>query len=237
MTQKKKTWIAIGCAVLAAVIGLGVYFFGFHLPQQRKLEEHRQFMRAYYEAKIALYEDENQKYAPFEVDVAFLGDSLTDGYDLAHYYPQYVTANRGIGGDTTFGLYDRLRVSAYDLQPKVVVMLIGANNFDTMFENYEDIVKGLRENLPETKVVLLSLTSMSGEWGKNNQKAAYNNAKIKLVAEKYGCAFVDLYTPLMNLATGEIFPEYTTDGGHLTAAGYQVFTDTLTPVLEELLEK
>lgn len=235
--MKKKTWIAIGCAVLVAVIGLGVYFFGFHLPQQRKLEEHRQFMRAYYEAKIALYEDENQKYAPFEVDVAFLGDSLTDGYDLAHYYPQYVTANRGIGGDTTFGLYDRLRVSAYDLQPKVVVMLIGANNFDTMFENYEDIVKGLRENLPETKVVLLSLTSMSGEWGKNNQKAAYNNAKIKLVAEKYGCAFVDLYTPLMNLATGEIFPEYTTDGGHLTAAGYQVFTDTLTPVLEELLGK
>ena len=237
MSKKKKIWIAIGCAVLAAVIGLGVYFFGFHLPQQRKLEEQKRWVRAYYEAKIAAYTEENKKYAPFEVDVAFLGDSLTDGYDLAHFYPQYVTANRGIGGDTTFGLYDRLQVSAYDLQPKVVVMLIGANNFDTMFQNYEDIVKGLRENLPETKVVLLSLTSMSGEWGKNNQKAAYNNAKIKLVAEKYGCAFVDLYTPLMNLATGEIFPEYTTDGGHLTAAGYQVFTDTLTPVLEELLGK
>lgn len=235
--MKKKTWIAVGCVVLAAVIGLGAYFFAFHLPRQRKLEERRQFMRAYYEAKIAAYKEENKQYAPFEVDVAFLGDSLTDGYDLTRYYPQYVTANRGIGGDTTFGLYDRLQVSAYDLQPKVVVMLIGANNFGTMFENYEDIVKGLRENLPETKVVLLSLTSMSGEWGKNNEKAAYNNARIKLVAQKYSCAFVDLYTPLMNLTTGEIFPEYTTDGGHLTAAGYQVFTDTLTPVLEELLGK
>lgn len=237
MTKKRKIWIAVGCVAFAVVFGLGVFLFGFYLPQQRKLEEQRRWVKAYYDAKIAAYKEENKKYAPFEVDVAFLGDSLTDGYDLTRYYPQYVTANRGIGGDTTFGLYDRLQVSAYDLQPKVVVMLIGANNFDTMFENYEDIVKGLRENLPETKVVLLSLTSMSGEWGKNNQKAAYNNAKIKLVAQKYGCAFVDLYTPLMDLATGEIFPAYTTDGGHLTAEGYQVFTDILTPVLKELLGK
>ena len=237
MTKKKKIWIAIGCAVLASVIGLGVYFFGFHLPQVWKADEQRRLVRAYYEAKIASYEEENKKYAPYEVDVAFLGDSLTDGYDLSRYYPQYITANRGIGGDTTFGLFDRLQVSAYDLQPKVVVMLIGANNFDTMFENYEEIVKGLQENLPETKVVLLSLTSMSGEWGKKNQKAAYNNARIKLVAEKYGCAFVDLYTPLMNLATGEIYKEYTTDGGHLTHEGYQVFTNTLSPVLKELLGK
>ena len=76
-----------------------------------------------------------------------------------------------------------------------------------MFDNYENILKGFQENLPNTKIILLSLTSMSGEWGKKNQLAAYNNVKIKMLAEKYGFAFVDLYSALMNLATGEIYPE------------------------------
>ena len=189
----------------------------------------------YRENKFALYAEENSRYEDFEVDAAFLGDSLTDGYDLERYYPQYVVSNRGIGGETTTGLEQRLSLSLYELKPKVAVMLIGANNMDSMFDNYESILKGFKENAPNTKIILLSLTSMSGEWGKKNQLAAYNNVKIKMLAEKYGFAFVDLYSALMNLETGEIYPEYTTDGGHLTAEGYRVFTDTLTPFIESQL--
>ena len=148
-----------------------------------------------------------------------------------------VAVNRGIGGDTTFGVWDRLDLSVFALEPKAVVMLIGVNNIDTMFERYEDIVKSLRENLPNSHIVLISLTSMGQNWGRNNHKAAFNNVKIKLIAERNGCTFVDMYTPLLNEETDEIYPEYTSDGGHLTAEGYQVFTDTVTPVLEKLLKK
>lgn len=48
---------------------------------------------------------------------------------------------------------------------------------------------------------------------------------------------MDLYSPLMNLETGEIYPEYTVDGGHLTEKGYEVVTARVTPVLEELLKR
>ena len=181
--------------------------------------------------KIAAYEEENAKYADYEIDVAFLGDSLTDGYDVAKFYPNYRVSNRGIGGDTTVGLEERMQVSLYDLKPKVAVMLIGANNMDTMFDNYEDILIGFRENLPETKIILLSLTSMSGEWGKRNQLAAYNNVKIKMLAQKYSYTYVDLYSALMNLETGEIYSEYTTDGGHLTERGYEILTREITPAV------
>ena len=180
------------------------------------------------------YETENAKYSDYEVDVAFLGDSLTDGYDLAAYYPQYLVANRGIGGETSTGLEERLKVSVYDLKPKVAVMLIGANNPDTMMENYESILKGFVENLPNTKIILLSLTSMGGsDWGKNNQLAAYNNVQIKMLAEKYSFEYVDIYSPLLNLEDGEIYDEYTTDGGHLTPLGYEVLTQKITPVIEK----
>jgi len=186
--------------------------------------------------KMAIFESENAQYADYEVDVAFLGDSLTDGYDVAAYYPQYTVSNRGIGGDTTLDLEGRLKASVYDLKPKVAVMLIGANNFDTMMENYENILRGFVENLPNTRIILLSLTSMGGEhWGKNNQIAAYNNVKIKLLAEKYSFEYVDLYSPLLNLEDGEIYDEYTTDGGHLTAQGYEVLTREITPAIERQL--
>lgn len=236
MQTKRKIFIVAGVLMVLVAIVL-TYYFAIVLPKQREIEELQEALQEYYNSKIVMYEIENEQYKDYQVDVAFLGDSLTDAYDLAKYYPQYLTVNRGIGGDTTFGLERRLKTSVYDLKPKVAVILIGANNFDTMFENYESILKGLKDNIPETKIVLLSLTSMGGEWGKNNQKAAYNNVKIKLLAEKYEYEFVDLYTPLFNMETGEIYAEYTTDGGHLTPAGYEVLTNTVTLVLKKLLGK
>ncbi len=198
-------------------------------------DDMEQAILEYRKNKMSAYEEENNEYDDYEVEVAFLGDSLTDGYNVKEYYPQYLVSNRGIGGETTVGLEDRLQVSLYDLKPKVAVMLIGANNMDTMFENYEEILKGFKKNLPNTKIILLSLTSMGGSWGRKNQLAAYNNVKIKMLAEKYSFEYVDLYSALLNLETGEIFSEYTTDGGHLTSLGYDVLTEKITPAIEKQL--
>ena len=195
-----------------------------------------QLIKEYRANKIALYTQENELYADYEVDAAFIGDSLTDGYDVKRFYPDIIVSNRGIGGDTTFDLEARLEVSLYDLKPKVIVMLIGANNFKTMFDNYEQILIGYKTNLPNTRVILLSLTSMSMEWGKNNDIAKENNIKIKALAEKYSFEYVDLYSALLNEETKEIYPEYTIDGGHLTEAGYIVLTEQITPVLNEELK-
>ena len=182
------------------------------------------------------YAEENALYGEYEVDVAFLGDSLTDGYDLNTYYPQYKTANRGIGGDTTHGLESRLEVSLYDLKPKIAVILIGGNNLDTMFENYERMICSIREKLPETKIILCSLTAMGRNFAQKNEIACYNNVIIKKLADKYECEFVDLYTPLFDISIQEICADYTSDGVHFTNEGYRVFTDTLTPVIEKLME-
>jgi lysophospholipase L1-like esterase len=234
---KKRFWIPL-CALVLALIAVAIVYFAKILPEKREEEKLQEAVRAYRAAKLEQYVKENTEYDDYEVDVAFIGDSLTDGYDLAKYYPQYVTSNRGIGGDTTFGLEERLQVSLYDLKPKVVVMLIGANNMDSMFQNYESILKGLQENLPESKIVLLSLTAMGGEhWGRKNQLAAYNNVSIKLLAQKYNFTFVDLYSALYDVSIGEVYEGYTIDGGHFTHEGYTVVTAQITPVLEKLLGK
>ena len=235
MEKRKLITAIILIAAILLALGASVYLFGFYLPEANEKAELERLMREYYASKLERYREENEAYGDYEVDVAFLGDSLTDGYDVAAYYPQYVTVNRGIGGETTYGLAERMDVSLYELKPKVAVMLIGGNNLGTMLENYEDILRGMSQTLPDTKVVLVSLTSMGKSLADKNKTAAYNNAIIKKLAEKYSFEFVDLYTPLLDLETGEIRAEYTSDGAHLTPEGYRVFTDTLTPTLKKLL--
>ena len=222
---------------LIAVLISAVYVLGFYLPEKREKEDRARRFKEYYEMKLLLYSQENEKYSDYEVDIAFIGDSLTDGYDLNVFYPEYLVSNRGIGGETTHGLLARLDVSVYQLKPKVIVMLIGANNFKTMFDDYEELIIGIKRNLPETELVICSLTSMGKEWGKNNQLAAFNNVKIKAYAEKHDCYYVDLYTPLLNIETDEIYSHYTTDGGHLTKEGYEVLTSNIKPVLDEILKE
>lgn len=238
MSKKKKIIISsISIALAVILITTAIILVCKVVKDRKEEEEWANTIRIYREAKLADYIAENERYADYEVDVAFLGDSLTDGYAVSEYYPQYTVVNRGIGGDTTFDLEGRLQVSVYDLKPKVAVMLIGANNFKTMFDNYERIVQGLKNNLPNTEIVLLSLTAMSGEhWGINNELACFNNVKIKKISEKYNCTFVDLFTPLFNNESNGIYDEYTTDGGHLTPLGYSVITSVVTPVLDNILQ-
>lgn len=232
----KKRIVVAGFGILSiTLITVLIWFFGFHLPKVEKDKNQQQLVKEYYDNKLNLYQQENDKYSDYEVDVAFLGDSLTDGYNLKLYYPDYVVSNRGIGGETTHGLEERLKVSAYDLKPKVVVMLIGGNNLNTMFENYEEILIGLKNNLPNTKVVLLSLTAMGKDWKHKNEIACLNNVKIKLLAEKYDYTFVDLFTPLFDINIGEVYSDYTTDGAHFTSKGYEVVTSVVKPVIDSLL--
>ena len=234
----RKIWIKTVLIVVsvALLFSSSIYFFGFYLPEKREREENERLIKEYYENKLVTYAEENALYGEYEVDVAFLGDSLTDGYDLNTYYPQSTTANRGIGGDTTHGLESRLEVSLYDLKPKIAVILIGGNNLDTMFENYERMICSIREKLPETKIILCSLTAMGRNFAQKNEIACYNNVIIKKLADKYECEFVDLYTPLFDISIQEIYADYTSDGVHFTNEGYRVFTDTLTPVIEKLME-
>ena len=233
----KKLFKNLAILLIFLILSSLLYIFLEIIPEKRREEELLGAMAEYYESKVAQFAEENKNIVPGETEVVFIGDSLTDGCDISLYYPEYKAFNRGIGGDTTIGLEKRLDVSIYDIQPRAVVMLIGANNLSTMFDNYESILISMKENLPKSKIVLVSLTSMGKEWGRNNHLAAFNNVKIKALAEKYGYEYVDVYTPLLNTETNEIYAEYTSDGGHLTHEGYLVLTGEIKTVLQSIFDE
>ncbi|MBR2354585.1 MAG: hypothetical protein IKA76_08805 [Clostridia bacterium] len=231
--QNKKDWIAVVAVILILAI-IGVLFL-WYFPSLEKKQEEALLKEAYeklYAERIASYEAENPSLV--DVDAVFLGDSLTEGYDLSTHFPQLKTVNRGIGGDTTFGLENRLKVSLYDLNPRAVILLIGANNLDTMFHNYQAVLEGIAEHLPNARVVILSLLPTAGAFADRNEQIAFNNVKIQALAKLYGFTYVDAFSALLDCGKDELHADCTTDGAHLTPLGYQILTELLTPLLSDL---
>ena len=227
--------------VVAVATFLSVWFL-YVLPERAR-EETKALIREYREEKYEKFEAENRALGEDGVDVIFLGDSLTDGCDIARYYPEFQALNRGIGGDRTYDVLDRMKVSVYDAKPKVVALLIGGNNVLGSYNlkqtatEYEEILKGIQGTLPETRVVVLSLTSMGGQCAAKNPEAALLNYKIKDLAEKYGYTFVDVFTPLFDPEKMEIRAEYTLDGAHLTDEGYRVLSANVKPAIADALAR
>ncbi len=223
--MKKKMKIVLLCVCALLAVG-GIVAATIVLPRYVKDQKIKKLTEEYYNTKVDSFEKENPTLN--DVDIVFLGDSLTDGCDVKKYYPEYSSVNRGISGDTTDGLLNRLKVSAYDVEPTGVVLLIGVNDIsrgvkpNELSDNYEKIITGLKENLPDTIIIWCSMTALGGKSAKYNDTVIICNQKIKLLAEKYDCVFVDLFTPLCDADTREIREEYTVDGTHLTDAGYQV---------------
>ncbi len=95
----------------------------------------------YRASRIAIYTDdygELKRYreadaalkppVPGENRVVFVGDSITDYWKLADYFPGKPYINRGIDGQTTPQMLVRFRQDVIDLHPKVLVVLAGTND-------------------------------------------------------------------------------------------------------------
>src|ERR1044072_8309241 len=102
---------------------------------------------------LARYRDANLKItapAKGEDRVVFMGDSITDSWKLAQYFPDKPYINRGISGQTTPQMLIRFRPDVIALQPKVVVILAGTNDLSgntgpTTVEAIEDNLRSMAE--------------------------------------------------------------------------------------------
>ena len=186
---------------------------------------------AIYQEKCEKFDSQNIK--DFNCDIDFVGDSITEGYDVKSFYKGYKVANRGISGDTTDMLLTRMEVSAFDLEPKVINLLIGTNNLDTCLNNYDAILQGFYDRLPRTKVVVLGILPRRGE--DLCKKIEDINEAIAKLTEKYTYTYVNLNVLFMSgdyQADESLFK----DGLHPNKKGYQLLTDNLKPVFASLLK-
>lgn len=161
--------------------------------------------------------------------IIFIGDSLTDRYQLEKYYPNKPAVNRGIGGDVASGLWDRKHLVGLEKKPTAVFVMIGTNNLlyniqlFTYISEVEKFLLYIQEQVPETKIFVQSICPMASKHNVLPQTIQSYNQDLKAMAEKNGFTYVDIYS-LFAGKDGYIKPELTVDGVHFTPLGYEIWT-------------
>ena len=180
----------------------------------------------YYEGRMELYDQLNNQPA----DILFLGNSITERGEWAELLPGRKIANRGIGGDNTFGVLARLD-GVIKQQPKKIFLLIGINDIgrglptEVILSNYRRIVSRLTQSLPKTKLIIQSVLPMNeGKLpydylkGKAAKVKALNEG-IVLIAKEFNLTYLNLHE-LFADDKGELKADYTKDGIHIEPAAY-----------------
>lgn len=199
--------------------------------------------KSYYQIKCDSFAVQNANLSKGQI--IFIGDSITDLYPLDSYYADLnlATYNRGISGDVTQGVLDRLKVSIYDLNPIKVVLMIGINdlnggqNNEYVLSNYNNILSNIKQNLPTTSVYCMSILPLGTkilDYGIDvdvrNTQIIQANTQIQTLCGTLGCNYVNLFDTVCD-ANNRLQSTLTDDGIHLNANGFAVWTSVLKPML------
>lgn len=203
-----------------------------------KIEE----ISGYYEAREAAL-GRKAKTLP-DGSILFIGDSIIEGLAESSIAPN--AANFGIGGDTTFGVLQRLPNYGSRKTASAIVLSIGVNDLkhrenEEIIENYRQILDDLTEHCPVIACSVLPLDNSIKSRSKlirlSDRIAPLNEELAKLVADTERCTFVDLTKALSN-SQGNLRTElHVGDGIHLSEAGYKVWTGLVQSELEKIAVK
>lgn len=197
----------------------------------------------------AMFNGQLARTAQGNVDVVFLGDSITQGWSDAgkttweqQYLPRKAV-NYGIGGDSTRQVLWRLDHGLVQgLTPKLVVLAIGTNNLYDDFNSGTDdeiaagiaaVASSLRQKLPTSKILVLGMLPRQNDWFCS--RIAHINGKTAQLADKNLVSYLDMTAAFLS-APGTVSAElYNADKLHLVAAGYSAWNTAMTPLFEQLM--
>ena len=196
------------------------------------------------------------------VDLIFLGDSITQDYEVSgppewrdfapvwqHFYGTRNAVNLGFNGDATSHLLWRIENGEVDgISPKVAVILIGANNLGRLHWPAEDTVAGidaiitqLHHRLPRTKLLLLGvLPSERSAWA-TETTGVINKALATRYRRGGDVAYLDISHVFMKngrLDTSLFFdPLLSLPAAplHPSAEGQALMAEAIEPTLAKLL--
>ncbi|MBD9098985.1 hypothetical protein EGP98_05285, partial [bacterium] len=174
----------------------------------------------------------------------FLGDSITDFYDLDKYYNDLPVVNSGISGNTTDDILNDMKKRAYQYNPSKVFLLIGTNDLihnksnEEIVEKVEKIIEEIKENRSKAEIYLQSIYPVNYKLSPNMVKNRKNddikeiNEKLEDYCEDNDITYIDMYD-LLKDKDDNFSSEYTKDGLHPNDDGYEVITKKLKKYLDK----
>jgi lysophospholipase L1-like esterase len=175
-------------------------------------------------------------------EVVFLGNSITAGTDWNELLELKNARNRGISGDITFGVLERLG-EVTEGKPVKLFVLIGINDIarnipdSVILDNYKKIIHRVRAASPSTKIYFQTLMPVNNEftpfknhYNKDEHIKAVNDG-LKELGKKEKITIIDLHPHFLD-KDAKLEKSFTGDGLHLNPAGYRKWATVLKPYLK-----
>ncbi len=208
----------------------------------------------HYEDWVALLQQEVDAVAahrPTEPLAILAGDSLSLWFPEPLLPDQQLWLNQGISGETSTGLLKRL-AGWRSLQPQRIFLMIGINDLirgespETVLSNYRAILKILRQEHPQTEIIVQSILPHDGPKATWEGKAKLQqipieqiqqmNRQLAAIAQQESVLYLDLYE-LFRDRQGYLRQDLTTDGLHLNVQGYWVWSTALKMFEQQAFEQ
>jgi lysophospholipase L1-like esterase len=196
---------------------------------------------------MELHQDFLKRAQKGNVDLLFLGDSITQGWGGAkktweRFYGPRNAENFGIGGDRTQHVLWRIQNGELTgIEPKVVVLMIGTNNADNstpdeIAQGVTAIVHELRDRLPKSKILLLAVFPRSQKPTAIRERLKSVNQQIAKLDDGSNVRYLDIGKAFLNedgTISKEIMPDYL----HLSQKGYRLWAEAMEPTLWSMLDE
>lgn len=186
---------------------------------------------------------------PREDRVVFMGDSITDGWKLAEYFPSKPYINRGISGQTTPQMLIRFRPDVVALKPRAVVILAGTNDIagntgpmtlEMIQHNYAAMAELAKAN--GIRVVFASVLPIH-DYGKTKiserrqpDQILKLNEWLKSYSRANGHVYLDYFSKTVD-EKGMLKAELANDGLHPNAEGYKLMAPLAEAAIQQALRR
>jgi lysophospholipase L1-like esterase len=190
-----------------------------------------------WEQDIAAFEAADRLALPPKGEVVFVGSSTIRLWDLAKWFPDLKTINRGFGGSEMEDATRHANRIVVPYQPRLVVVYAGDNDIgagttsEQVVVDFERFVRVVQATLPQTRIVYVGIKPSLLRWTQIDRMRAAN-AMIRAYCERDDrLAFVDVDQAMLGWDEKPRKELYVSDGLHLTPEGYQILTMLLRPFL------
>lgn len=167
----------------------------------------------------------------------FLGNSLTEMWDVNYYFDDSTILNAGITGDFSEGLLKRI-TPIIKIKPEKLFIEIGINDIiekiplDAICANYEQLIIFIQKESPKTKIYIQSnlpliinrFSPLTNNDDVNN-RVLEQNKNLMVLASKYHCIYIDVYNQLIKEKDRNSL--FIWDGLHLTPKAYAIWRYTI----------
>lgn len=188
----------------------------------------------------------NARIAQGNVDLIFIGDSITQGWEGAgkdiwqSYYGDRNAANLGFSGDRTEHVLWRLdNGNIAGISPKLAVIHIGTNNWkdntaEEIAEGVTAIVGKLRAALPDVKILLLAIFPRGDRPQDIRDKLIAANTTLATLADNASVFFMDIGNWFKD-DEGNLPESIMPDQLHLSESGYWLWAQAIEPTVARLM--